>query len=67
LEEKSSVTRSSVRIGGRQINYTATVANYIIKADDGTPKASFFFVACTKDDANERWASPKFLIGMTRL
>jgi carboxypeptidase C (cathepsin A) len=50
-EEKSSVTRSSVRIGGQQINYTATAANYIIKADDGTPKASFFFVAYTKDDA----------------
>src|SRR5262252_9047067 len=54
LEEKSSVTHSSVRIGGQQINYTATAANYIIKADDGTPKASYFFVGYTKDDAHEK-------------
>lgn len=50
LEEKSSVTHHSARIGGQQINYTATAANYIIKTDDGTPKASFFFVSYTKDD-----------------
>ena len=48
LEEKKSVTQGSVRIGGQQINYTATAANYIIKADDGSPKASFF-----------SWATPK--------
>ena len=40
LEEKKSVTQGSVRIGGQQINYTATAANYVIKADDGAPKAS---------------------------
>jgi carboxypeptidase C (cathepsin A) len=58
LEEKSSVTRSSARIGGQQINYTATAANYIIKADDGTPKASFFFVAYTKDDVADKSKRP---------
>src|SRR6266540_3305076 len=58
LEEKSSVTHSSVRIGGQQINYTATAANYIIKADDGTPKASFFFVGYTKDDAPDKSKRP---------
>src|SRR5262245_30403173 len=51
-EEKTSVTHHSARIGGQQINYTATAATYIIKADDGSPKASFFFVAYTKDDAD---------------
>lgn len=51
-EEKNSVTRHSVRIGGQQINYTATAATYVIKADDGSPKATFFFVAYTKDDAD---------------
>lgn len=50
LEEKVSVTHHSARVGGQQISYTATAANYIIKADDGTPKASFFFVAYTKDN-----------------
>lgn len=58
MEEKSSVTRGSVRIGGQQINYTATAANYIIKADDGTPKASFFFVAYTKDEVTDKTKRP---------
>src|SRR5215468_8911385 len=58
LEEKSSVTHSSVRIGDQQINYTATAANYIIKADDGAPKASFFFVGYTKDDAPDKSKRP---------
>jgi carboxypeptidase C (cathepsin A) len=47
--EKSSVTHHSAKIGGEEINYTATAATYVIKADDGTPKATFFFVAYTKD------------------
>ena len=52
-EEKSSVTHHSAHIGGQEINYTATAATYIIKADDGTPKAVFFFVAYTKDGVPE--------------
>jgi len=52
LEEKSSVTHHSARVGGAEINYTATAANYVMKAEDGTPKASFFFVAYTKDGAD---------------
>lgn len=51
-EEKSSVTHHSAKIGGQQINYTATAATYNVKADDGSPKATFFFVAYTKDDAD---------------
>jgi carboxypeptidase C (cathepsin A) len=49
-EEKSSVTRHSARIGGQQINYTATAATYNVKGEDGSPKATFFFVAYTKED-----------------
>ncbi|HUJ31507.1 MAG TPA: hypothetical protein VLY23_09525 [Candidatus Acidoferrum sp.] len=48
-EEKTSVTHHSARIGGQEINYTATAGTYVIKADDGTPKAVFFYVAYTKD------------------
>src|SRR2546422_8344656 len=51
-EEKTSVTHHSARIGGQQINYTATAATYNIKADDGSPKATFFFVSYTKDDSD---------------
>jgi carboxypeptidase C (cathepsin A) len=49
-EEKNSVTRHKGRVGGQDINYTATAANYVIKADDGTPKVSIFFVSYVKDD-----------------
>ncbi|NOT62706.1 MAG: peptidase S10, partial [Acidobacteria bacterium] len=58
LEEKSSVTKGSVRIGGQQINYTATAATYVIKADDGTPKATFFFVGYTKDEVSDKAKRP---------
>jgi carboxypeptidase C (cathepsin A) len=52
-EEKSSVTHHSARIGGQSINYTATAANYIIKADDGTAKAVMFYVAYTKEGVSD--------------
>ncbi len=48
-EEKASVTHHSARIGGQMINYTATAATYVIRADDGSPKATMFYVAYTKD------------------
>jgi carboxypeptidase C (cathepsin A) len=48
-EEKSSVTHHSAKIGGQTINYTATAATYNIKDDDGTIKASMFYVAYVKD------------------
>jgi len=48
-EEKTSVTHPSARVGGQQINYTATAATYVIRADDGSPKATMFYVAYTKD------------------
>lgn len=48
-EEKSVLTHHSARIGGQMLNYTATAATYNIKADDGTVKATMFYVAYTKD------------------
>ncbi len=57
-EERSSVTRGSVRIAGQQINYTATAATYVIKAADGSPKATFFFVGYTKDDVPDKSKRP---------
>ena len=55
-EEKTSITHHNARIGGQQINYTATAATYVIRADDGSPKATMFYVAYTKDgvDAAKR-------------
>lgn len=57
-EEKSSVTKGSVRINGQEIKYAATAATYVIKADDGTPKATFFFVGYTKDDVADKSKRP---------
>ena len=52
-EEKSVVTKHSGRVGGQQMDYTATAATYVIKADDGTPKATMFYVAYTKDGVSD--------------
>jgi carboxypeptidase C (cathepsin A) len=57
-EEKTSVTHHKARIGGQDISYTATAATYVVKADDGTPKASIFFVAYTKDDVSDLTKRP---------
>ena len=57
-EEKTSVTHHTARIGGQQISYTATAATYVIRADDGSPKATFFFVAYTKDEVTDSSKRP---------
>src|SRR5215469_14153000 len=57
-EEKTSVTHHSARIGGQQINYTATAATYVIRADDGTAKATMFYVAYTKEGVQDNSRRP---------
>ena len=57
-EEKTSVTHHTIHIGGQELKYTATAANYVVKSEDGTPKASFFFVAYTKDDVADLGKRP---------
>lgn len=57
-EEKSSVTHHSARIGGQEMKYTATAANYNIKADDGAVKASMFYVAYTKEGVTDAAKRP---------
>src|SRR5205807_1398202 len=52
-EEKSVVTKHQGKFGGNAINYTATAATYVIKADDGTPKATFFFTSYVKDGTED--------------
>ncbi len=49
-EEKSSVTHHKAQVGGQEVSYTATAATYIIRNDEGEPKATFFFVSYVKDD-----------------
>ncbi|HVA56439.1 MAG: hypothetical protein WBQ26_13800 [Gemmatimonadaceae bacterium] len=43
------VTHHTATIGGQKLDYTATAGTYVVRDDAGTPKATFFFVAYTKD------------------
>jgi carboxypeptidase C (cathepsin A) len=52
-EEKSVTSKHTVRIGGQEIHYTATAGTILLKLEDGTPKASVFYVAYTRDDASD--------------
>ena len=52
-EEKIVQTKHTVRIGGEEIKYTATAGTILLKLEDGTPKASVFFIAYTKDDVTD--------------
>jgi carboxypeptidase C (cathepsin A) len=51
-EEHTVVTHHTARVGGQSITYTATTATYVIRDDNGAPKATMFFVAYTKDGAD---------------
>ncbi|HLK04784.1 MAG TPA: hypothetical protein VKT53_10115 [Candidatus Acidoferrum sp.] len=57
-EDKSVQTKHSVKIGGQEIKYTATAGTMVLKLEDGTPKASVFYVAYTKDDATDAAKRP---------
>src|SRR5215470_16888105 len=48
-EEKIVQTKHAVKIGGQEIKYTATAGTILLKLEDGTPKASVFYIAYTKD------------------
>ncbi len=57
-EEKIVQTKHAVKIGGQEIKYTATAGTILLKLEDGTPKASIFYVAYTKDDVNDASQRP---------
>src|SRR5260370_27765 len=57
-EEKVVQTKHSVKIGGPEIKYTATAGTILLKLEDGTPKASVFYVAYTKDDVTDAAKRP---------
>ncbi|MGI9668002.1 MAG: S10 family peptidase [Acidimicrobiia bacterium] len=48
-EESFSETQHSMLVGGEELSYTATAGRIVLKEDDDTKKASFFFTAYTKD------------------
>ena len=57
-EDKNVMTKHSVKIGGQEVKYTATAGTMVLKLEDGTPKASVFYVAYTKDDVADPTKRP---------
>ena len=57
-EEKMVQTKHSIKIGGQEIKYTATAGTLLLKLEDGTPKASVFYIAYTKDDVSDAAKRP---------
>src|SRR6266850_978288 len=57
-EEKVVQTKHSLKIDGKEIKYTATAGTMLLKLEDGTPKASIFYVAYTKDDVGDASQRP---------
>ena len=57
-EEKVVQTKHTVRVGGQEIKYTATAGTILLKLEDGTPKASVFYVAYTRDDVSDTAKRP---------
>src|SRR5215469_10751481 len=57
-EEKIVQTKHAVKIGGQEIKYTATAGTILLKLEDGTPKASVFYIAYSKDDAGDTAKRP---------
>src|SRR5712692_3708433 len=57
-EEKIVQTKHSLKFGGQEIKYTATAGTILLKLEDGTPKASIFYVAYTKDDVSDASQRP---------
>jgi len=57
-EEKVVQTKHVTKIGGQEIKYTATAGTIVLKTEDGTAKASVFYVAYTKDDVTDLTKRP---------
>ena len=57
-EEKIVTSKHSLKIGGQEIKYAATAGTILLKLEDGTPKASIFYVAYTKDDVSDAGQRP---------
>lgn len=51
--ERQSVTQHTLNLGGRELRYTATAGTVILREEDGTPKASVFYIAYTLDGVKD--------------
>ncbi len=53
VEEKTSKTDHSIQINGQTIPYTAVAGNMLLKKEDGTPTASIFYIAYTRNGVSD--------------
>jgi carboxypeptidase C (cathepsin A) len=51
--EETSQTRHTLTLEGQKIPYTATAGTLLVKDDDGTPRASFFYVSYVKEGVKD--------------
>ena len=58
LQERTSVTRHTIRIGGQPVAYTATAGNLVLRDDRGKATASFFYVYYTRDGVTDLTRRP---------
>jgi len=56
--ETSSVTKHSIAIGGKTINYTATAGTILIRDEKEKPQAHIFYIAYTKDGVTDKTRRP---------
>jgi carboxypeptidase C (cathepsin A) len=53
LEDKVSRTQHTITLGGQKIAYTATAGTLVLKDEEDKPRASFFYIAYTKDGVKD--------------
>ena len=58
FEDSFSETQHSITIKRKKIDYTATAGRIVLKEDDDTKKASFFFTAYTKNGVDDPATRP---------
>ncbi len=57
-EEKTSQTKHTIQIGGKELKYTTTAGTMLLKKEDGTATASIFYIAYIKDDVADTTRRP---------
>jgi carboxypeptidase C (cathepsin A) len=58
LQDKVSRTQHSITLDGQKIAYTATAGTLVLADEEGKPKASFFYIAYTKDGVKDPGERP---------
>jgi carboxypeptidase C (cathepsin A) len=57
-DENVSTTSHTITLGGKPLAYTAMAGTFLLKADDGRPRANVYFTAYFRDDVKDKAARP---------